>query len=507
MKQPIFVEIAIKTDDGISRKGHNEDNFSVVAQNWGHAVSRVELSERGAVLVVADGMGGTNAGEVASQIAIKSIESSIHKLTRVFNSDRSVEDYLINTLEMAHNNIVQHAKTNHESAGMGTTAVIVWLLNAKAHIAWCGDSRCYIYRKGVPFRPRTDDHSLVWQEIVGDNFTAEKAEAARLHPDSNIITQSLGDDAQPPKPSSKTVELQTGDRIIVCSDGLNSMVSDRDIGAIVSRLDFSPKQICDQLIIAANAAGGTDNITVITADFDVNNYQMAAQTPPVDFQESTSATNTKMKNIFLGILGGLLLAIAGWYFLIQSPKLAAEETAALNAAAKKTQDSLDLVKKNQKEKFEDNVSKSDVNDRLESHKTPAAPPKKESVTKGGKTVQDGKFIGPQDAPKGDLTPVEKPATDPKLIKRMTELKSKRSDIGDFLLKFPDQDKLIGAEKVTYQSLKSEATAIHTTLKDKGIITKEGGIVETYNNESVISDLEKQVKALHSRVEKWCSCKI
>ena len=431
MKASIAIEIATKTDDGIIRKGHNEDNFTVVAAGWGHAMNRIYQTDRGSLLMVADGMGGTNAGEVASQIAVKSTEAAMQKLTRVPTSDKSVEDFLVNILDTAHNDIIQHARANPDSAGMGTTAVLVWILGNKAHIAWCGDSRSYIYRKGIAFRPRTDDHSLVWQELVGDNYSAEKAEAARLHPDSNIITQSLGEESQPPKPSSKTVELAAGDRIIVCSDGLNSMVSDRDIGAIVSRLDFSPKQICDQLIIAANAAGGTDNITVITADFDVNNsHQAVGQTPIKEFQESSATEKTKMmRNVLLGIVGGLAIATAAWWAFFRTPTPSAVEMAKIEQHEK---DSIaaHIVDSTRKAAHisRDLAEKIDDNNNAQTVKTP--PKKTDDKPVAAKPDKE-----PTKPVVTETKPPE-PTANPKLVERMRKLVEQRAEIGDFLKNFP-----------------------------------------------------------------------
>jgi serine/threonine protein phosphatase PrpC len=420
--KPIAIEIATKTDDGIVRKGHNEDDFTVIAANWGHAMNRINPTERGVLLMVADGMGGTNAGEVASKIAVKSVETSMEKLKRVPNTDKNIEEFLTQTIEEAHKSIVEHARNHLESAGMGTTAVLVWVLNNKAHIGWCGDSRCYIFRKGIAFRPRTEDHSLVWQEIVGDAFSPEKAEVARLHPDSNIILQSLGEEAQPPKPSSKTVELQTGDRLIVCSDGLNAMLSDRDIAAIVSRLDFSPKQICDQLIIAANAAGGTDNITVITADFDVNNTPISGQKTVHEFQESSSATTSKtLRNVLLGVLGCLLVGAMGWFLLPKTPKPS--------------------VPPRHSARPHDSITGLPITHKTEDD-SDDAPPKPEphqgvhhSVAL--KTPIRQQVPKPSELPKPSAVENkvnEQPMGDEKLIARITKLKARRSDIGEYLRK-------------------------------------------------------------------------
>jgi serine/threonine protein phosphatase PrpC len=494
MKQPIAIEITAKTDDGIIRKGHNEDNFMVSASAWGHAQNRVFQTDKGSLLMVADGMGGTNAGEVASEIAVKSVENSIAQLGRLQNSDKSKEDFLIHALESAHNNILQHAQNHPESAGMGTTAILVWILDNKAHIAWCGDSRCYIYRKGISFRPRTDDHSLVWKELVGDNYSPEKAETARLHQDSNIITQSLGDKEQPPKPSSKTVELQTSDRIIVCSDGLNAMVSDRDILAIVSRLDFSPKQICDQLIIAANAAGGRDNITVITADFDVNNTEVSEQKAIKDFQESSSIEKTKKIWLFGGILTVVLVTAAGlWFTFSEKAKTAEMALAALEKIKKDSIHQAQVEENRLVDKAADKQRETEDEQKSKFAKISKGQLQKE-VEKMAKR--------PQNEPPQKKEPEPIAKVPDEVVQRMRKLVDKRSDIGDFLKKFKE-DKLTAHQKQTLKQLREEGTRLQMLIKNEGIIIGEARDINTsFNKISIISDLEKKVNALEKKVQDW-----
>lgn len=260
------VEIFGSTDVGQVRD-HNEDNFvlckDLTNQDWTYKRDeQFDLGALGAVLFVADGMGGTNAGEVASEIAQESVAEEFKKVTALPSDDQAILSYVKKVVVRAHQNIVQRTHEDPTTAGMGTTAVVCWVVNDKAYVAWSGDSRMYLYREGSEFYPITDDHSIVWELVKNGQLTAEEA---RLHENSNIITQSLGDEARGPKPDAKMVPLQKGDRVLLCSDGLSGMVSDNMLGGILSGR-LSTAETCKELIQAANAAGGTDNITVLLLD-------------------------------------------------------------------------------------------------------------------------------------------------------------------------------------------------------------------------------------------------
>lgn len=260
------VEIFGSTDVGQVRD-HNEDNFvlckDLTNQDWTYKRDeQFDLGPLGAVLFVADGMGGTNAGEVASDIAQASVEEEFKKITALPGDDQAILSFVKKIIVKAHQNIVQRTMEDPTTAGMGTTAVVCWVVNDKAYVAWSGDSRMYLYREGSDFYPITDDHSVVWELVKNGQLTAEEA---RLHENSNIITQSLGDESRAPKPDAKMVPLQKGDRVMLCSDGLSGMVSDNMLGGMLSGR-LSTMDTCRELIAAANAAGGTDNITVLLLD-------------------------------------------------------------------------------------------------------------------------------------------------------------------------------------------------------------------------------------------------
>lgn len=329
------VEIFGSTDVGQVRD-HNEDNFVLCKdlsnQDWTYKRDeQFDLGPLGAVLFVADGMGGTNAGEVASDIAQASIEEEFRKVTALPGDDQAIMAFVKKVIVKAHQNIVARTHEDPTTAGMGTTAVVCWVVKDKAFVAWSGDSRMYLYREGSEFSPITDDHSIVWELVKNGQLTAEEA---RLHENSNIITQSLGDEARGPKPDAKMVPLHKGDRLMLCSDGLSGMVSDNMLGGILSGR-LSTADTCKELINAANAGGGTDNITVLLLDV------LDGSAAPVASPSASSSSNIKTtagkgaaspintvesksgpsKGLIAGILLVVALVVAGLVFVLKPTAL------------------------------------------------------------------------------------------------------------------------------------------------------------------------------------------
>lgn len=245
------------TDVGVVRD-HNEDTFILID------LTDVHGRDFGLVAMVADGMGGANAGEVASDIACRVVEDRYLKLQQMPNNHRDVEKYLKNLILEAHYQIVEHAKLHPECQGMGTTAVIAWIIEDYLHLVWCGDSRAYVYQKHQhsSLSPLTDDHSFVWEMVKRGELTPEEA---RVHPQSNIILQVLGSTDSRPSPSYLNKPLERGETIILCSDGLNGMLSDAQIQQILEK-ETEVEACTNVLIEAAKRAGGTDNITVILGE-------------------------------------------------------------------------------------------------------------------------------------------------------------------------------------------------------------------------------------------------
>ena len=260
-----LVNLFGRTDVGKARE-HNEDNF-VICQNiqgndWEFDEHALKLGKLGCVMVVADGMGGTNAGEVASEIMVTTAKTMFQQVQTLPDSSKGVKEFLVKVLQKAHQNILEHSKKHPQTEGMGTTGVLAWVIGNKAYVAWAGDSRVYLHRAGKQLHPATDDHSMVWQLVLNGHLTPEEA---RVHPQSNIITQSLGDPTNAPKPDTKTLALQAGDRLMLCSDGLNGMLDDAELENIMNQHQDTATT-CQELVNQANLAGGGDNITVLLMD-------------------------------------------------------------------------------------------------------------------------------------------------------------------------------------------------------------------------------------------------
>lgn len=259
----IMLEVTAKTDTGRVREA-NEDNF-VVTQDcanseWILPKEPYLNSEAGTILVVADGMGGLNAGEVASKIAIDSIKEDMVQLNEDIQGEKDIKRILINAVLNAHKKIVAGGKTDPDTEGMGSTIVIAWIKDFKIHVGWVGDSRCYVSRNKKLLQ-LSKDHSFVQSLVDSGELTKEQAFS---HPQSNIITQSLGDDSHSPKPDYVAFSVDDNDIFLLCSDGLNSMVKDEKIEAIVAENKNLP-ELAEMLIQEANNEGGNDNITVLMA--------------------------------------------------------------------------------------------------------------------------------------------------------------------------------------------------------------------------------------------------
>lgn len=302
------VELSAFTNEGRVRT-NNEDSWDIVAASWKAQNKTITVNGNGVLLAVADGMGGTNAGEVASRIAVETFRKEFEGLQMPVGDDNVRLQFLENLIKKAHKNIVEESTRNLDHAGMGTTAVLAWLLDDKAYVAWCGDSRLYLYRLGMPFTPFTDDHSIVWEQVKKGNMNAEQA---RLSDESNIILQSLGDVKQPPQPESRILSLQQNDRILLCSDGLNSMLSDGEIESLVATPNFDTTILCRQLVEAANTAGGRDNTTVIVANI-VKGQKIASSSYPVSKKTSMSKLNLALLGLLLVLAAGI-----GYYFFVDN---------------------------------------------------------------------------------------------------------------------------------------------------------------------------------------------
>ncbi|MGE5279114.1 MAG: PP2C family protein-serine/threonine phosphatase [Deltaproteobacteria bacterium] len=223
------------------RRGDNEDFFL--------------MEEEVGLFAVADGLGGEPGGEIASRAAAESVGAYFAQLRR--RQPRLVTSKMIDAaVDRAHKAVVDAARSV-AGGRAGTTLVFALRQPSYFWVANVGDSRCYLVRDGAAV-PVTQDHSLVARMVEKGKITPEEA---RVHPLRNIVTRSLGIDIGGGC-HKKRLAVRQGDRLILCSDGLWEMLTDAEIGAIAAGAR-DVKRVCTDLIDAANAAGGRDNVTVV----------------------------------------------------------------------------------------------------------------------------------------------------------------------------------------------------------------------------------------------------
>ena len=225
----------------------------------------VDMNDNGIMLMVADGMGGMNAGEVASTIASDTVKTRFEKekIDDVAKSPAKIRKYIEETIILADTNIKEEGRKDPDKAGMGSTIVLVWIVKGIAYVGWCGDSRAYCFNRANGLVRLSHDHSYV-QELVDAGKIDE--EVAIYHPDSNIITRSLGDPRKAAKPDIKEFPVHEGDIFLLCSDGLCGVLQDREIEGVM-RGDY--EKINDMRIAlwtAAEAAGWHDNVTTVLCE-------------------------------------------------------------------------------------------------------------------------------------------------------------------------------------------------------------------------------------------------
>ena len=233
---------AAKTDVGMIRSG-NEDNYTV------------DVNPSRGIFIVADGMGGHAAGEVASEMAVQIVQRELTNVVSIGSED--VVKLVAETLRKANRAIHTRTLSEVDKQGMGTTASVLLLSGTKYLIGQVGDSRVYLLREGT-LSQLTKDHSYVQEQVDAGFLTPEQA---RYHPYSNVITRCVG--ASPEvEPDVYRGEVRNGDLFLVASDGLTGMVDDRRLSQLLgSRAE--PDRKVQALISEANGRGGLDNITAI----------------------------------------------------------------------------------------------------------------------------------------------------------------------------------------------------------------------------------------------------
>lgn len=236
------VQIFSETDKGIKR--HTNQDVFVAA----------ELEQEAAFAIVCDGMGGANAGNIASETAVKTISDYIIHSYRVNMDSLDIEKMLKNAIESANIDVYEMALKDENLKGMGTTVVVTLVKGDFAVIAHVGDSRAYLMNKDLT--QLTRDHSIVQSLVETGKITSSEA---KIHPRKNVITRALGAEENV-MPDISTIAISKDDLILLCTDGLTSYAAEEEIKAELLNFDSS---IADRLITLANDGGGGDNITVV----------------------------------------------------------------------------------------------------------------------------------------------------------------------------------------------------------------------------------------------------
>ena len=260
-----------RTDIGCLRD-HNEDSLVVTPP----------------LFAVADGMGGHAAGEVASEIAVRVLSE--------LAPEHPDGEALGRAIEEANRAVIQAAREGRGRQGMGTTTTAAMLEGERLVIAQVGDSRAYLLHQGK-LQQLTRDHSLMADMIEAGQLTPEEA---RTHPQRSVITSALGSDAHL-HPDIYEINVETGDRLLICSDGLSGMIFDDQIENTLRRVQ-DPQRCASQLVNEAIAAGGHDNVTVIVAD--VTGY--------AEVRRKKLARKTKLSIALVLVLFAAIVAGAAW---------------------------------------------------------------------------------------------------------------------------------------------------------------------------------------------------
>ena len=215
----------------------------------------IYVSDSKMLFIVSDGMGGHAGGEVASRMVVNYFDELPHRDLPVGKGDRLVQMFFEKEINEASAKIYLRSLENSELREMGTTCSLVWIHGGKAHCAHAGDSRIYLWRHGFLYR-LTEDHSLVAEQLKAGLISEESAENHALR---NVITRSVGY-RKDEHIDTFSHDLMSGDRLLLCSDGLHNEVSDHKISEVLSSYRGAQDE---HLVNLANEAGGRDNISVV----------------------------------------------------------------------------------------------------------------------------------------------------------------------------------------------------------------------------------------------------
>lgn len=344
-----FTAAAGKYDPNAPNAG-NEDNFYVDDNlsddliNHCVADAKIQLSECGMIMVVADGMGGMNAGEVASEIAVRTVAQffSPGRITpEIAAHEESRRVYLESVIIAADKAIKEESRTNPDHRGMGSTIILAWLVGDSLSVSWCGDSRCYRFNPAIGIEMLSRDHSYV-QELADKGVITY--EQTFSHPQGNIVTRSLGDESGKSRPETRHFKVYQDDIILLCSDGLSGVLFDREcyiddyllsnenLNDIINAHQNSMSECREELFAAAERADWYDNVTAVlckicdgadpmpTQQIEGKSLNGDSQHACIDEPPKQSAITfrlpKKILRMFLMVVGFIVI-IAGVIFAIQ----------------------------------------------------------------------------------------------------------------------------------------------------------------------------------------------
>lgn len=238
------MQIFSKMDIGMVRSSNQDAYFTG------------EISDGSVFAVVCDGMGGANAGNIASETAVKVISEYVVKSYRTSMKNEDIEKMLNNAILSANIEIYDLSMKNESLAGMGTTAVVALVRDGVAVIAHVGDSRAYLV--GDELTQLTRDHSVVQSLLESGKLTPNEA---KVHPKKNVITRALGAEENVIA-DSDIIEIKSGETLLICTDGLSNFAEPSEILDIFKNNKI--EEVAELLVSAANKNGGGDNIAVVT---------------------------------------------------------------------------------------------------------------------------------------------------------------------------------------------------------------------------------------------------
>ncbi len=299
MRWDQVVQYAIKTDTGMKRAGNQDRAFAALCTN--HDSWR----EQGHIFIVADGMGGHAVGDLASKIAVETLQHTFQKI-----NNQSTRELLESAYRAANQEINRRGSLNQEFHRMGTTCTTLVLNHQGAWVGHVGDSRTYRIR-GNRIDQMTFDHSLQWELARKQKKTLK--EIQKTEP-KNVLTRSLGPEKEMPIDVEGPFPVMPGDLYLLCSDGLTNYLNDSEIGMIVSLMQ--PSEACRMLVNLANLRGGADNITAIIAQVNAAEDSGVFLPEPPVIERTVEGDQTALNvGVFISaflITMGIVLIVAGY---------------------------------------------------------------------------------------------------------------------------------------------------------------------------------------------------